>query len=265
MTGGEVERFQKRMILTPLEGIPLINAGDPLPDIILEALRKMGLRLEDGDILVLAQKIVSKAEGRQVDLRTVSPSMEALNLGEETAKDPRVVELILQESKSIIRTRPGLIIAEHRLGFICANAGIDHSNVDPQDGDTADWVLLLPENPDQSAQRIQLALREKTGVQVGVLVIDSHGRAWRLGTVGVMIGTAGVPALVDMRGEADLFDYRLRVTQIGAGDELAAGASLMMGQAAEGLPVIHVRGFPYPPRASCLPEIIRPEKEDLFR
>jgi len=176
-----------------------------------------------------------------------------------------MIELILSESHDVLRVRKNLIVVEHRLGFISANAGIDHSNVSGPWGEAEDWVLLLPENPSASAQRIREFLEERYGCQIGVLIIDSHGRAWRLGTTGTTIGLSGLPGLVDLRGEPDLFDYQLRVTQVAASDELAAGASLIMGQAKEGLPVVLARGFPYPLREGSLNELIRPKDEDLFR
>jgi coenzyme F420-0:L-glutamate ligase/coenzyme F420-1:gamma-L-glutamate ligase len=217
--------------------------------------------LQNRDILVIAQKVVSKSEGRQVYLPDVTPSPEANILAAETGKDPRLVEMILRESKKVLRKRPGLIIVEHKLGFICANAGIDHSNVAGSD----EWILLLPENPDASAQSLRHALEKESGARLGVLIIDSHGRAWRNGTVGVTIGLSGLPGLADRRGEIDLFGYEMRVTQVGASDELAAAASLMMGQVAEATPVVHVRGFPYDLREAWLNELIRPEEQDLFR
>ena len=253
------------LTLTPLEGLPLIEPGDNLADLILENCAGMDLTIQDGDIFMLAQKIVSKAEGQLVNLGSVQPSARAVELAEFTDKDPRVVELVLQESRQVLRTRPGLMVVEHRLGFVCANAGIDHSNVQGQWGNAEEWVLLLPEDPDQSARTIAQSLSSATGREIGVAIIDSHGRAWRLGVVGVCIGLAGVPGLVDLRGESDLFGYDLRVTQVGAADELAAAASLAMGQAAEGIPVVHVRGFPYPLRPAALAELLRPRDQDLFR
>jgi coenzyme F420-0:L-glutamate ligase/coenzyme F420-1:gamma-L-glutamate ligase len=253
------------LTLTPLEGLPLIEPGDNLADLILENCAGMDLTIQDGDIFMLAQKIVSKAEGRLINLGSVQPSARAVELAEFTDKDPRVVELVLQESRQVLRTRPGLMVVEHRLGFVCANAGIDHSNVQGQWGNAEEWVLLLPEDPDQSARTIAQSLSSATGREIGVAIIDSHGRAWRLGVVGVCIGLAGVPGLVDLRGERDLFGYDLRVTQVGAADELAAAASLAMGQAAEGIPVVHVRGFPYPLRPAALAELLRPRDQDLFR
>jgi coenzyme F420-0:L-glutamate ligase/coenzyme F420-1:gamma-L-glutamate ligase len=263
------------LVLTPLSDIPLIRQGDSLADILVQALRTTAIQLQDDDIFVLAQKIVSKAEGRMVNLGTVTPSLKAVELAQRTEKDPRIIELILGESKEILRARPGVIIVEHKLGFVCANAGIDHSNVspiEPSEGSETleklnpdDWVLLLPENPDRSAEQIRQQVVATTGAKIGVLIIDSHGRAWRNGTVGATIGLSGMPGLVDLRGRPDLFDFRLRITQVGAADELAAAASLVMGQAAEGMPAVHVRGFPYPLREGSLKELLRSKEQDLFR
>lgn len=265
------------LTLTPLINIPLIRHGDNLADIIVRSLHETSIQVQDGDILVLAQKIVSKAEGRTVNLATVMPSQRALELAEKIEKDARIVELILRESNEVLRTRTGTIIVEHRLGFICANAGIDHSNVNPpshraersDSGDEAlnseEWVLLLPQDPDLSSRKMRDEIQSKTGKQVGVLIIDSHGRAWRNGTVGVAIGVAGLPAVQDLRGTPDLLGFTLRITQVGVADELAAAASLVMGQAAEGTPVVHVHGFPYPLRDGSLRELIRPKEQDLFR
>ena len=249
------------LVITPLADIPLIQKGDDLPKVIMRSLKRMQIILHNGDLLVFAQKIVYKSEGRQVYLPDVTPSTKAEALAAEIEKDPHLVEMILQESKQVLRTRPGLIIVEHRLGFICANAGIDHSNVAGSD----DWVLLLPENPDASAEDLRRTLEKVSGVRLGVLIIDSHGRAWRNGTVGITIGLSGLPGLVDRRGEIDLFGYEMKVTQVGAADEVAAAASLMMGQVSESTPVVHVRGFPYALRESCLNELLRPEEQDLFR
>jgi coenzyme F420-0:L-glutamate ligase/coenzyme F420-1:gamma-L-glutamate ligase len=253
------------LILTPLSGVPLIRHGNNLADIVVNVLQENKIALENDDILVFAQKIVSKAEGRAVNLLTVTPSPRAIDLAQQTDKDPRVVELILRESREILRTRLGTIIVEHRLGFVCANAGIDHSNVAGEGDGAEEWVLLLPADPDHSAERIRKEIESKTGKQVGILIIDSHGRAWRNGTVGTAVGIAGLPGLQDLRGKPDLFGFTLRITQVGVADELAAAASLMMGQAAEGTPVVHVRGFPYPMREGKLRELIRPKEQDLFR
>jgi coenzyme F420-0:L-glutamate ligase/coenzyme F420-1:gamma-L-glutamate ligase len=253
------------LTFTPLPKIPLVQPGDDLADILINSLQAAKITPDDGDILVLAQKIVSKAEGRLVNLTTITPSKEALELAKRSEKDARLVELILRESSEVLRVRPGTIIVEHRLGFICASAGIDHSNVMGDVGDPEDWVLLLPENPDRSALEIRRRIKLATGNRLGVMIIDSHGRAWRAGTIGTAIGLSGLPALVDKRGWKDLFGYRLKITIVAAADELAAAASLVMGEAAEGTPVVHVRGFPYPLREGSLREMLRPKTQDLFR
>jgi coenzyme F420-0:L-glutamate ligase/coenzyme F420-1:gamma-L-glutamate ligase len=243
----------------------MIQPGDDLAGLINSSCIQSGVDWLDGDILVLAQKIVSKSEGRLVNLSEVVPSQKAMEYAVTTEKDPRFIELVLRESTEVLRVRFNTIIVEHRCGFICANAGIDHSNVHGLWGNEDDWVLLLPENPDESARKIRDGLQNLTGKRIGVLIIDSHGRAWRMGTVGVAIGVADVPALIDMRGTTDLFGFHLKVTMVAAADELAAAASLIMGQAAEGTPAVHVRGFPYPLRPSELNELIRPKDMDLFR
>jgi len=253
------------LTLTPLVNIPLIRRDNNLADIIIHSLEDSNIAIQDDDIFVVAQKIVSKAEGQAVNLTTIKPSVRAHELAQKTQKDPRVIELILQESKEVLRTRVGAIIVEHKLGFVCANAGIDHSNVAGAGDSAEEWVLLLPAEPDRSAEKMQSEIQSKTGKRVGILIIDSHGRAWRNGTVGVAIGIAGLPGLEDLRGKPDLFGYTLQVTQVGVADELAAAASLMMGQASEGTPVVHVRGFPYPLREGALKELIRPKEQDLFR
>ena len=259
------------LTLTPLPNIPLIQPGDDLAGLILSSLEQAEITLQDGDILVLAQKVVSKAENRLVNLATVTPSPAALEVAEKTGKDPRLAELLLRESSEVLRMRTGTAIVEHRLGFVCANAGLDHSNVGKAEVGMVnaesghEWVLLLPENPDQSAAEIRAALESASGKRLGVLIIDSHGRAWRLGTVGVAIGLSGLPGLMDERGWTDLFGYALQITVVGVADELAAAASLMMGQAAEGTPVVHARGFPYPLREGSLKELLRPKEQDMFR
>jgi len=255
----------KKLTLTTLQNIPLIRQNDNLADILLSSLAQASIELQNDDILVLAQKIVSKAEGRMRNLTEISPSARAIELAEQTQKDARVVELMLEESNEILRTRVGAIIVEHRLGFVCANAGIDHSNVAGHGNEKEEHVLLLPENPDESARRLRDEIRHRTGANVGVMIIDSHGRAWRNGTVGICIGLSGIPAVMDERGWKDLFGYTLQITVVGIADELAAAASLMMGQAAEGTPAVHVRGFPYPLGEGSLRELIRPKEQDMFR
>lgn len=212
-------------------------------------------------MVVLAQKIVSKSEDRIVSLDRVTPSARAVELGKAVLKDPRLVELILRESKEVLRAVPNVLIVEHRLGFVMANAGIDHSNVE---GDE-DQVLLLPADPDGSARRLRDRFKEIAGVEVGVIINDSWGRAWRMGTTGAAIGVAGVPALVDMRGLPDLNGRILRVTEVAHADEIAAAASLVMGQSNEGQPAVIVRGLGPPARDGNGQELVRPKKMDLFR
>ncbi len=254
---------RKQLIFTALPDIPFIRPGDDLVAITLAGLSAAAVTLREGDVIVVGQKIISKAEGRFVDLKQIHPSREADALGNETGKDPRLVELILRESVEILRKREGLIIVEHKLGFVCANAGIDRSNVMNEDG--GEWVLLLPEDPGRSARVLRAGLQTASEVEIGVLINDSHGRSWRMGTVGVCIGVAGFPAVVDLRGQKDLFGYSLQSTVIGLADEIAAGASALMGQAQEKLPLIHVRGLPYPLREGSLSEILREKELDLFR
>lgn len=249
--------------ITPLKKIPLIRRDDNLADILIKSLRETNIELQDHDILVIAQKIVSKAEGQMVNLETITPSPSALDLAEKSGKDPRIAELIIKESNEILRVRMGSVIVEHRLGFVCANAGIDQSNV--KGDDDSEYVLLLPIDPDKSAKEIRSTIEKTRNKKIGVMIIDSHGRAWRIGTVGICIGLSGVPALIDERGWQDLFGYTLQITILGAADELAAAASLMMGQAAEGTPAVHVRGFPYKLTEGSLKELIRPKEQDMFR
>lgn len=246
------------LLVQPLEGIPLIRPGDNLADVIYSAVREANIGIEDGDVFVIAQKVVSKTEGRSVDLSTVTPSQRAIELSGITKKDARLVELILRESKEVVRVREGLIIVEHVSGIVLANAGIDRSNV----GD--DRVLLLPVDADQSAGKIRTALREKTGIDSGVLIIDSIGRAWRNGTIGTVIGSSGVVTLLDLRGKPDLFGRRLETTEVGWADELAAAASLVMGQAGEGRPVVLVCGVTMSGNGATK-DLIRDKSRDLFR
>jgi len=244
-----------------LGGIPLVEPGDDLPAMLQAAVRAQNLQLEHGDLLIVAQKIVSKAEGRIVCLRDVEPSAQALDLGTTTDKDPRLVELILRESTRVLRSRPGLIIVEHRLGLILANAGIDRSNV----GGDEDTVLLLPEDPDRSAAQLRAALSAATGIAPGILIIDSIGRPWRLGTTGVAIGAAGVPVLTDLRGGQDMFARELQVAEIAPADSLAAAAALLMGEGAEGIPAVLARGLPPSTSSQPAAAVLRPGHEDLFK
>jgi coenzyme F420-0:L-glutamate ligase/coenzyme F420-1:gamma-L-glutamate ligase len=242
-----------------LAGVPLVQPGDDLCQVVTAALAASGMALQDGDVVVLAQKIVSKAEGRQVALDSVVPSPAALKLAEQAGKDPRLTELILSETDAVVRVRPGLVIVRHRLGLTLANAGIDQSNVAPG------AALLLPLDPDASAAALRGALRAATGCTVAVLVIDSLGRAWRLGTTGTAIGVAGLPAVLDLRGKADLTGRRLESSELGLADEVAAAASLAMGQAAEGTPIVIVRGLVYEPSDASARSIVRPHELDLFQ
>lgn len=244
--------------LRALPGIPMVKPGDDLATLIREGLARAGLELRAGDVIVVAQKIVSKAEGRTVDLASVTPSARAIELAAEVQKDPRLVELILSESVRVVRSRPNVLIVEHRLGFVMANAGIDQSNVAPQDG--VERALLLPLDPDGSAE----ALRAKLSASA-VVIIDSFGRAWRRGTVGIAIGAAGLPALLDLRGNPDLFGRILQVSISGFADEIAAAASLVMGQGDEAQPVVLVRGLTWSAPANPAAELVRPAAEDMFR
>lgn len=253
-----------KLTLAPILPIPKIAKGDDLFSIFVKALNSSRISLQENDIIVLAQKIISKSEGRFVELRSVRPSQFAIRTAGKCAKDPRLVELILSESKSILRIKPGTIIVEHRLGFICANAGIDHSNVSIGN-ESEETVLLLPEDPSLSAGLLRQKIKNKFGINIAVIIIDSHGRPWRFGIAGISIGFSGIPGLIDMRGKPDMFGGLLKITQIAAVDELASAASLMMGEASEGRPAIHVRGFPYDLREGNFQELIRPKYLDLFR
>ena len=249
----------RTLTLTALEGVPEIRAGDDLAAIVRDGLARSQLALADGDVLVLAQKIVSKSEGRTVALAGVTPSQRALELAAFTGKDARMLELVLAESIGIIRCTKDVLVVEHRLGYVMANAGIDMSNVE-HGGDT---VLLLPLDPDASCARLRAALRAQA--DVGIVINDSFGRAWRNGVTGVALGVAGLPGVVDMRGRPDRFGRALQITQIGLADEVASAASLLMGQADEGCPVIHARGVPYARRDGNGRELLRPKSMDLFR
>ena len=251
------------LTLRALAGVPLIREGNDLATIILEALDQSGLTLANDDVVVLAQKIVSKAEGRTVQLETVTPSPRAIEIAAAADKDPRVVELILAESDEVLRIRPGAVIVAHRLGFVAANAGIDQSNIGNQDSD--DRVLLLPRDPDGTCRAIRDALRARTGVDAVVMIIDSIGRAWRNGTIGTAIGVSGMAGLLDLRTRPDLFGRPLKTSELGLADELAAAASLIMGQASEGRPIVLARGVPYARREGDAHELIRAKELDLFR
>ncbi len=246
--------------LTTLSHVPLIHPGDDLVTIILQALEKGGQSFQSGDILVIASKIVSKAEGRFVRLAQVTPSDEAVAVAERCHKDPRLVHLILEESEAISRLRPNLLIMRHRLGFVCANAGLDASNVSPE----SDTVLLLPADPDVSAASIRQGIVAATGLDPAVVIVDSHGRPHRMGAVGVAIGASGLPALQDWRGQPDLFGRPLAHTTVGLGDQIASAASLLFGQAAEGTPVVLMRGLVYNPGDGSAVDLVRPRDLDMY-
>ena len=241
-------------------GFPEARAGDDLAGLLIAALAQDGIALQDGDVVVLAQKIVSKTEGRRIALSSVEPGAEARRLAALCQKEPALIELVLRESTEVLRCRPGVIIVRHKLGFVLANAGIDRSNVEGAE----DHALLLPENPDRSAAELRAKLKTISGKSVAVLINDSFGRAWRLGTTGTCIGCAGLVPHLDLRGEADRFGRALQVTELAHGDEIAAAASLLMGQAGEGRPVVIVRGLAPQAREAPAATLIRPKAEDLF-
>jgi coenzyme F420-0:L-glutamate ligase/coenzyme F420-1:gamma-L-glutamate ligase len=252
-----------RLSIFAIPGLPMVRQGDDLAALIAGGLDRMGETLADRDVVVIAQKIVSKAEGRSVDLATVTPSAEAEALAAEVGKDPRIVQVVLSESKRVVRSRPNLMIMQHRLGFVMANAGVDQSNVAPADG--VHRALLLPLDPDGSAAAIRQRLADRYGTRMGVIISDSFGRPWRRGTAGVAIGAAGLPSTIDLRGQPDLFGRTLEVSIVGFADEIAAAASLLQGQAAEGQPVIVVRGLDWSAPDAPVADMVRPPEEDLFQ
>ncbi len=241
----------------------MVEPGDNLLEQILLSLTRAGLSLQDNDVLVLAQKIVSKAENRYGYLNQVSPSEEAIVLAQQVDKDPRIIELILSESNEVVRQRPGVVVVEHRLGYVHANAGIDKSNIESNPDNPR--VLLLPLDSDKSAQQLRAQIKAQTGRSTFVIINDSAGRAWRNGTVGMAIGTAGFEPLVDMVGDQDLFKKVLEVTEVAVADELAAAASFLMGQAAEGCPVVLIRGANLRSAETGSSSLIREKSKDLFR
>lgn len=249
------------LVLTALPGIPLVQPGDDLASLTLDGLDRAGIALAAGDALVVTSKIVSKAEGRQIDLTTVTPSVRAGEIAAVTGKDARIVELVLRESTEVSRMAPGVLVVRHRLGFVSANAGIDQSNVDGSD----DHVLLLPLNPDASAAMLCQRLYAATGAAVGIVISDSHGRPFRLGNVGVAIGAAGLPALRDLRGTSDMHGRLLRISIQGYADMIASAAGLLTGEGAEGLPIVHVRGLKFEPASGRAADLVRPPEYDLYR
>jgi coenzyme F420-0:L-glutamate ligase/coenzyme F420-1:gamma-L-glutamate ligase len=250
-------------MLTAVPAIPMIEPGDDLAAILVERLRAAGLDLRDGDVVVVAQKIVSKAEGRYLALADIVPSPEAYELAGRLKKDPHYVQAVLDESNEVVRQREGLLIAEHRLGFVMANAGIDQSNIEHPDG--RERVLLLPENPDASCAGLKRAFDEAFDAEVAVVMNDSFGRPLRNGVVGVAIGAAGLPCLRNMVGEPDLFGRALRVTEVAFADEIASAASMIMGQSGEGRPVVHIRGLAWSGAPTPATDLVRPKQRDMFR
>jgi coenzyme F420-0:L-glutamate ligase/coenzyme F420-1:gamma-L-glutamate ligase len=251
------------VLFTALADLPEVRPGDDIARHLLGALAGTEITLQEGDVLVLASKIISKAEGRFVNLAEVTPGRQAVEVADQIGKDARLVELVLRESDHISRMKPGLLIVRHKLGFTSANAGIDQSNVSQAEG--GESVLLLPEDPDASAARLRAELQEHFGASVGIVIADSHGRPFRLGTVGVAIGVAGLPALWDRRGEPDRHGVALQHTDVGTADEIAAAAGLLMGQAGESLPVVHIRGLHLPAIQGRATDLIRPRDRDVYQ
>jgi coenzyme F420-0:L-glutamate ligase/coenzyme F420-1:gamma-L-glutamate ligase len=248
-----------------LEGLPEIEPGDDLAAHVRRGLQGAALELEAGDVLVVAQKAVSKAEGRFVDLATVVPSGRAIELAAVVRKDPRFVELVLAESSTVVRAVPNILVTRHRCGFVMANAGIDRSNVPAGARDGGEWVLLLPIDADQSARRLSEALGPPGAGWPAVIISDSFGRPWRRGVVNVALGVSGLPALVDLRGTIDREGRVMQSTEVALADAVAAGAGIAMGEAAEGTPVVHVRGVRWRDPAQDGQALVRPFDEDLFR
>lgn len=244
-----------------LNGIPLVKPGDDLVALIMNALESDDLSLSNGDALVISSKIISKSEGRIVDLKSVTPSARARELAQETRKDPRIVEVVLQESTMISRTAPGVLVTQHRLGFISANAGIDQSNVDYD----PDLILLMPHDPDASATKIRDLIYERLSVKIGVIISDSHGRPFRMGNIGVAIGIAGMPALVDLRGQQDLFGRELKISLQAYGDLVASAAHLVCGEGDEGRPVVLIKGLDFTTTTGTATALNRPPEQDLYR
>ena len=255
--------MSRRLELIGLEDFPLVEPGDDLADLLQASLQHNGLTLQPGDVLVTAQKIISKAEGRYVRLADVEPGAQAVELAEATHKDPRQVELVLRESHEVLRTRPGVIVVEHRNGYVHANAGIDRSNIPDADGE--EQLLLLPEDADASARGLREALAQRLGIAPQIIVNDSFGRAWRNGTVGVAIGCAGLEPIFNQIGETDLYGRTLEVTEAAVADELAAAASLVMGQSDEACPVVLARGLPLRPAEEDSRVLLRDRHMDMFR
>jgi coenzyme F420-0:L-glutamate ligase/coenzyme F420-1:gamma-L-glutamate ligase len=256
----------ERLEVFAVPGVPVLRAGDDLPGVAVRSLEAAGAQLRDGDVVVVASKAVSRAEGRFVDLATVNPSTRALELARETGGDPRVVEIVLGESQAVSRVARDALIVRHKLGFVSANAGIDLSNALPPGAPpgSGPWALLLPRDPDASAEALRRAVAAWSRARVGVVVSDSFGRPFRLGTVGAAIGVAGLPPLWDRRGERDLFERKLEHTMTALADQVAAAADLVAGQAGEGRALVVVRGLSFDVEAHTASELLRPADKDLY-
>ncbi len=253
----------KTVTLTAVKGLPLIEPGEDLGAILIEGIRRAGITPRDRDVLVIAQKIVSKAEGRYVELRDVVPSRARHRTCASVQKDPRVVEVILSETQEIVRYRKDVLIVAHRLGFVMANAGVDQSNIEHRDGN--ERVLLLPVDPDASCTMLKTRMDQAFSVDLGIVINDSFGRPWRNGVVGVALGAAGLPSLLNLIGTLDLFGRPMRVTEVAFADEIAAAASMLMGQGREGLPLVHVRGLEWDACPRSAAALVRPKEQDMFR
>ena len=253
----------KTVTFTAVPGVPLIEPGDDLGALLIDSVRHADIVPRDHDVFVVAQKVVSKAEGRYVDLKDVVPSARALELAAAVAKDPRIVEVILSESHEVVRYGHGVLIVAHRLGFVMANAGVDQSNIRHPAG--GERVLLLPENPDASCARLKKRIDDCFDIDAAVVINDSFGRPWRNGVVGVALGAAGLPSLLSLVGTPDLFGRAMRITEVAIADEVASAASLLMGQTDGGLPLVHVRGIAWDAPACNAAALLRSKDRDLFR
>ncbi|HET7597854.1 MAG TPA: coenzyme F420-0:L-glutamate ligase [Burkholderiales bacterium] len=252
----------KSVTYTAVPGVPLVEPGDDLGTLLIERVRQAGIVPRDHDIFVVAQKVVSKAEGRYVDVDAVAPSPRAAELAAVVGKDPRIVEIILRESVEVVRYGPGVLVVAHRLGFVMANAGVDQSNI--RHGEV-ERVLLLPEDPDRSCASLKARIDDSFGVDVAVVINDSFGRPWRNGVVGVALGAAGLPALLDLVGAPDLFGRPMRVTEVAVADQVASAASLLMGETNAALPLVHVRGLAWDASPRNAAALLRARERDLFR
>jgi coenzyme F420-0:L-glutamate ligase/coenzyme F420-1:gamma-L-glutamate ligase len=247
--------------IVAVENLPLITKGDNLAELIYNAVEKQNTPIQEKDVIVITHVAVSKAEGNVVNLDDISPSERAKEIAQQTSKDPALVEAVLRETKEIVRIGPNSIITETKKGIVCANAGVDRSNIEGERN-----VVLLPKDPDASAQKIRREIKRLTGCDVAVIVSDTHGRPFRMGEINVAIGVAGIKPIRDRRGEKDLFGYELRIKQTAIADELASAAELVIGQADEGIPVAIIRGYNYQVMENAsVAELTRPKEKDLFR